>query len=130
MYIPDYDTPRFRLTPKHFGLHQDRRRLQPPVLLLHHPEDPWPHRSRSQESVVKEARDLVAAGVKEINLISQDTTYFGMDKWEGQRPNPRSGVDSSRGESLASLIRELNKPSRAIFGSACSTRTRRIGAMT
>jgi ribosomal protein S12 methylthiotransferase len=31
-----------------------------------------------------------------------------MDKWEGQRPNPRSGVDSSRGESLASLIRELN----------------------
>jgi ribosomal protein S12 methylthiotransferase len=47
--------------------------------------------------------------VKEINLISQDTTYFGMDKWEGERPKPRSGVDSSKGESLSTLIRELNK---------------------
>ena len=57
---------------------------------------------------MREARALVASGVKEINLISQDTTYFGMDRWAGQRPNPRSGVDSSRGESLASLLRELN----------------------
>jgi ribosomal protein S12 methylthiotransferase len=32
-----------------------------------------------------------------------------MEKWEGGRPNPRSGVDSSRGESLATLIRELNE---------------------
>jgi len=31
-------------------------------------------------------QDLVKAGVKEINLISQDTTYFGMDKWEDCAP--------------------------------------------
>jgi ribosomal protein S12 methylthiotransferase len=58
--------------------------------------------------VVKEARLLVADGVKEINLISQDTTYFGMDRWTDARPNPRSKVDSSKGESLASLLRELD----------------------
>jgi ribosomal protein S12 methylthiotransferase len=68
------------------------------------------HRSRTQESVVREARSLVEAGVKELNLISQDTTYFGMDRWQGvgRRPKPTSGVDSTRGESLASLLRELN----------------------
>jgi ribosomal protein S12 methylthiotransferase len=86
-YIPDYDTPRFRLIPKIRGR----------------------HRSRTQESVVREVRDLVKSGVKEINLISQDTTYFGMDKWEGERPKPTSGVDSTKGESLSTLLRELNK---------------------
>lgn len=54
-------------------------------------------------------RDLVKSGVKEINLISQDTTYFGMDKWEGERPKPTSGVDSTKGESLSTLIRALNE---------------------
>ncbi|RYD29080.1 MAG: radical SAM protein, partial [Verrucomicrobiaceae bacterium] len=47
-------------------------------------------------------------GAREINLISQDLTYFGMDKWTEARPNPRSPVDSSRGESLATLLRALN----------------------
>src|SRR5690606_39796790 len=47
------------------------------------------HRSRTLESVVKEAEQLVRAGVKEINLISQDTTYFGMDRWEGDRKSTR-----------------------------------------
>jgi ribosomal protein S12 methylthiotransferase len=57
--------------------------------------------------VVAEARQLVAEGVREINLISQDTTFFGMDTWE-QRPNPRTPVDSSRGTALTTLLRQLN----------------------
>ncbi len=36
-------------------------------------------RSRSIESLVKEARMLVASGVKEIILVSQDSTYYGLD---------------------------------------------------
>lgn len=36
-------------------------------------------RSRSIDSLVKEARLLVASGTKEIILISQDTTYYGLD---------------------------------------------------
>jgi len=57
--------------------------------------------------VVAEARQLVNEGVREINLISQDTTFFGMDTWE-QRPNPRTPVDSSRGTALTTLLRQLN----------------------
>jgi ribosomal protein S12 methylthiotransferase len=58
---------------------------------------------------VKEARILIRQGVKELNLISQDTTYFGMDRWEEDRARPTSPVDSSKGESLAMLLRELNQ---------------------
>jgi ribosomal protein S12 methylthiotransferase len=57
------------------------------------------HRSRTVESVVAEARGLVAEGVRELNLISQDTTYFGMDRWE-EKAGPRAPVDSTRGDSL------------------------------
>ncbi len=66
------------------------------------------HRSRTVDSIVAEARQMVAEGVKELNLISQDTTYFGMDRWEG-KVGPRALVDSSRGDSLTYLLRELQK---------------------
>ena len=36
-------------------------------------------RSRAIEDIVAEARDLEAMGVKEINLIAQDTTRYGLD---------------------------------------------------
>jgi ribosomal protein S12 methylthiotransferase len=107
-YIPDYDTPRFRLTPKHTAYIKIAEGCNHPCSFCIIPKIRGRHRSRSQESIVKEARQLIASGVKEINLISQDTTYFGMDKWEGDRPKPTSGVDSSKGESLSTLIRELN----------------------
>ena len=37
------------------------------------------HRSRTIEDIVAEACDLEAMGVKEINLIAQDTTRYGLD---------------------------------------------------
>ena len=37
------------------------------------------YRSRSQEDILDEARKLVAGGVKEIQLIAQDLTYYGTD---------------------------------------------------
>jgi len=65
------------------------------------------HRSRSPQSVVSEIRALVAEGVREINLISQDTTYYGMDLWV-DKAGPRQPVDSSRGPTLSSLLREVD----------------------
>jgi ribosomal protein S12 methylthiotransferase len=106
-YIPDYDTPRFRLTPKHFAYIKIAEGCNHPCAFCIIPQIRGRHRSRSVESVIAEARQLVSEGVKEINLISQDTTYFGMDTWE-QRPNPRSPVDSSRGTALTTLLRQLN----------------------
>jgi ribosomal protein S12 methylthiotransferase len=106
-YIPDYDTPRFRLTPKHFAYIKIAEGCNHPCTFCIIPQIRGRHRSRTIGSVVKEARQLVQDGVKELNLISQDTTFFGMDTWE-QRPNPRTPVDSSRGSALTTLLRELN----------------------
>jgi ribosomal protein S12 methylthiotransferase len=106
-YIPDYDTPRFRLTPKHFAYIKIAEGCNHPCTFCIIPQIRGRHRSRTVQSVVAEARQLVREGVKEINLISQDTTFFGMDTWE-QRPNPRTPVDSSRGTALTTLLRELN----------------------
>jgi len=107
-WIPDYDTPRFRLTPKHMAYVKIAEGCNHTCSFCIIPKIRGRHRSRTQESVVREVKDLVASGVKEINLISQDTTYFGMDQWTEDRPNPRSPVDSTKGYSLATLLRELN----------------------
>ena len=107
-YIPDYDTPRFRLTPKHSAYVKIAEGCNHTCSFCIIPKIRGRHRSRTQESVVKEVEQLVAGGAKEINLISQDLTYFGMDKWTEARPNPRSPVDSTRGDSLATLLRALN----------------------
>lgn len=106
-WIPDYDTPRFRLTPKHFAYVKIAEGCNHPCTFCIIPQIRGRHRSRTVASVVAEARQLVKEGVKELNLISQDTTFFGMDTWE-QRPNPRTPVDSSRGTALTTLLRELN----------------------
>jgi ribosomal protein S12 methylthiotransferase len=106
-YIPDYDTPRFRLTPRHFAYVKIAEGCNHPCTFCIIPQIRGRHRSRTVASVVAEARQLVSEGVRELNLISQDTTFFGMDTWE-QRPGPRSEVDSARGAALTTLLRELN----------------------
>ena len=37
------------------------------------------HRSRTIEDIVSEAKDLEKMGIKELNLIAQDTTRYGLD---------------------------------------------------
>jgi ribosomal protein S12 methylthiotransferase len=106
-FIPDYDTPRFRLTPRHFAYIKIAEGCNHPCTFCIIPQIRGRHRSRTVASVVAEARQLVAEGVREIDLISQDTTFFGMDTWE-QRPNPRTPVDSTRGAALTSLLTQLD----------------------
>ena len=52
-----------------------------------------PHRSVPMEILVKEAETLAASGVKELILIAQDTTYYGLDLYHRR--------------ALAELIRKL-----------------------
>jgi len=106
-FIPDYDTPRFRLTPAHFAYVKIAEGCNHPCTFCIIPQIRGRHRSRTVASVAAEVRQLVAEGVKEVNLISQDTTFFGMDTWD-ERPSPRTPVDSTRGAALTSLLRELN----------------------
>ena len=108
VFIPDFDTPRFRLTPSHTAYVKIAEGCNHPCSFCVIPRMRGRHRSRSIASVVAEVRNLVAEGVKEINLISQDTTYFGMDLWE-QHASPTQPVDSSRGPTLSRLLRELQE---------------------
>jgi ribosomal protein S12 methylthiotransferase len=43
------------------------------------------HVSRPMEEIIKEARNLVKMGVREINIISQDTTYYGLDLYRKRK---------------------------------------------
>ena len=107
-YIPDYDTPRFRLTPAHFAYVKIAEGCNHPCSFCVIPQMRGKHRSRTQESVLAEIRGLVSEGVREINLISQDTTYYGMDLWP-RKAGPRQPVDSTRGPTLAALLREIQE---------------------
>ena len=102
-YIPDYDTPRFRLTPSHSAYVKIAEGCNHPCSFCVIPQMRGRHRSRTIESVVREVRALVAGGVCEINLISQDTTYYGMDLW-ASKAGPTQPVDSSRGPTLSRLL--------------------------
>src|SRR5881392_376466 len=107
-YIPDYDTPRFRLTPAHSAYVKIAEGCNHPCSFCVIPRMRGKHRSRNPESVLAEIRGLVKEGVREINLISQDTTYYGMDLWT-QKAGPRQPVDSSRGPTLTALLRKIQK---------------------
>src|SRR5260370_12161685 len=37
------------------------------------------HATKSIDMVLAEARELAADGVRELNIVAQDTTYYGMD---------------------------------------------------
>src|SRR4051794_31594524 len=107
-YIPDYDTPRFRLTPAHSAYVKIAEGCNHPCSFCVIPQMRGKHRSRKPQSVVSEIGALVADGVREVNLISQDTTYYGMDLW-AEKAGPRQPVDSNRGVTLASLLREIER---------------------
>jgi len=107
-YIPDYDTPRFRLTPAHFAYVKIAEGCNHPCSFCVIPQMRGKHRSRPPESVLAEIRALVRDGVREINLISQDTTYYGMDLWS-RKAGPRQPIDSTRGPTLAALLREIQQ---------------------
>jgi len=107
-YIPDYDTPRFRRTPAHFAYVKIAEGCNHPCSFCVIPQMRGKHRSRTPQSVVAEIHGLVSEGALEINLISQDTTYYGMDLWP-MKAGPRQPVDSTHGPTLAALLREIQQ---------------------
>jgi ribosomal protein S12 methylthiotransferase len=115
-FIPDFDTPRFRLTPRHFAYVKIAEGCNHPCSFCIIPRMRGSHRSRQQADVVAEARALIADGVRELNLISQDSTYYGLDL----RPNHSRAISSPErfsaatkalsadATSISTLLRELN----------------------
>ena len=116
VYIPDYETPRFRLTPKHFAYVKIAEGCNHPCSFCIIPQMRGSHRSRQQRDIVQEVKQLITEGVKELNLISQDSTYYGLDL----RANHSRAIASPEkfnaaakslpadATTLCTLLRELN----------------------
>ncbi len=78
-YLYDETTPRFFATPRSSAYIKIAEGCDHPCSFCVIPNLRGKFRSRRFESVVTEARQLVARGVEEITLIGQDTTCYGED---------------------------------------------------
>jgi ribosomal protein S12 methylthiotransferase len=94
-YLYDADTPRYLTTPKHFAYVKVAEGCDYTCAFCIIPTLRGSYRSRTIDSIVREARSLAERGVRELLLISQDTTFFGIDRGE-------------RG-ALGRLLRQLNE---------------------
>jgi ribosomal protein S12 methylthiotransferase len=72
-------TPRILATPRHSAYIKINEGCDHPCTFCVIPQLRGKFRSRRFESVVREAENLAAAGVREISLIGQDTTFYGED---------------------------------------------------
>jgi ribosomal protein S12 methylthiotransferase len=93
-YIYDADTPRLLATPRHYAYVKIAEGCDYKCAFCIIPTLRGHYRSRPADSIVREAASLAARGVKELLLISQDTSFYGVDRGE-------------RG-ALAGLLRQLN----------------------
>jgi len=93
-YIYDAETPRILATPAHYAYVKVAEGCDYKCAFCIIPTLRGHYRSRPADSIVREARALAARGVKELLLISQDTTFYGIDLHQ-------------RG-ALGRLLRELN----------------------
>jgi ribosomal protein S12 methylthiotransferase len=93
-YIYDADTPRLLATPRHYAYIKIAEGCDYKCAFCIIPKLRGEYRSRPAESIVREAQTLASRGVKELLLISQDTSFYGIDRGE------RGG--------LARLLRQLN----------------------
>jgi ribosomal protein S12 methylthiotransferase len=94
-YLYDADTPRVLTTRRHIAYVKIAEGCDYNCAFCIIPALRGQYRSRTVESIVTEARQLAARGVRELLLISQDSTFFGVDRRE-------------RG-ALARLLRELDR---------------------
>src|ERR671918_1422919 len=81
-YIYDADTHRLLATPRHYAYVKIAEGCDYKCAFCIIPKMRGHYRSRSIESIVTEAKQLAAQGVKELLLISQDTTFYGIDRGE------------------------------------------------
>ena len=81
-YLYGADTPRRLSTPGHYAYVKIAEGCDYKCAFCVIPKMRGHYRSRTIESVVAEAHALAARGVKELLLVSQDTTFYGIDRKE------------------------------------------------
>jgi len=85
LYLGDYhaytqiDTARVRLTPRHYAYLRLGEGCKQKCTFCTIPAIRGPLHSKPPEAVLAEARELIADGTVELNLIGQDTTSYGRD---------------------------------------------------
>ncbi len=94
-YLYDASTPRLLTTPGHYAYVKIAEGCDYTCAFCIIPTLRGQYRSRTEDSIVAEAEALAARGVRELLLISQDTTFYGIDRQE-------------RG-ALARLLRRLDR---------------------
>lgn len=100
-YLYGAETPRVLTTPSHFAYVKIAEGCDYTCAFCIIPTLRGEYRSRDIDSLVREAEHLAAQGVKELLLISQDSSFFGRDlQTKGARKDERSA--------LSRLLRRLN----------------------
>ncbi len=89
------DRQRLRITPKHFAYLKISEGCDRLCTFCAIPKMRGKHASKPIEEIIKEAQELAADGVRELIIVAQDTTYYGIDMYGEPR--------------LAQLLRELDK---------------------
>jgi ribosomal protein S12 methylthiotransferase len=78
-YLYDETTPRLLATPRHFAYVKIAEGCDHTCAFCAIPQMRGKYRSRRAGSIVSEAEQLAAQGVRELILISQDSTQYGLD---------------------------------------------------
>jgi ribosomal protein S12 methylthiotransferase len=78
-FLLDHTTPRIRATPPHTAYVKIAEGCSHRCTFCTIPLIKGPYQSRLPESILTEVHTLGEEGVKEINLIAQDTTFYGND---------------------------------------------------
>ncbi|MGL4550479.1 MAG: 30S ribosomal protein S12 methylthiotransferase RimO [Gemmataceae bacterium] len=89
------DTARLRITPRHFAYLKISEGCDRLCTFCAIPAMRGKHLTKPVEEVLREAKELIRDGVRELVLVAQDTTYYGLDLYGEVR--------------LAALLRELLK---------------------
>jgi len=79
---PLEDTERFRVTPRHFAYLKISEGCDRLCTFCAIPKMRGKHASKPIDQVVRETQQLAADGVRELIIVAQDTTYYGLDLHE------------------------------------------------
>ncbi len=78
-FLLDHNTPRILSTPNHTAYVKIAEGCSHRCSFCTIPTIKGPYQSRPPESIITEVKNLAGKGTKEINLIAQDTTFYGKD---------------------------------------------------
>ena len=73
------DQARLRITPKHYAYLKISEGCDRTCTFCAIPKMRGKHVTKPMEMVIAEAKELAADGVRELNIVAQDTTYYGLD---------------------------------------------------